>query len=198
MKIDPASSVRRTREDLALLELPKQHSIVLPGYGWQPPDGNIIKISTDASINSADGIAGIGGVARSCSAFLGAWCKPYMGVSDPLIAEVQAMKEGVIFARLRGFTEVTLETDCLETVNLWNNRYDDRSIVAPILAEIRELSLNFSSFVIQDVIRATNGLAHLCAKRASMLNVTESWLEMTPSFLISSLLADCSTNAFIE
>ena len=108
------------------------------------------------------------------------------------------MKEGVIFARLRGFTEVTLETDCLETVTLWNNRYDDRSIVAPILAEIRELCLNFSSFVIQHVIRAANGPAHLCAKRASMLNVTESWLETTPSFLISSLLADCSANAFVE
>ena len=41
-----------------------------------------------------------------------------MGVSDSLVPEVQAMKEGVLFARLRGFTEVTLETDCLEAVNL--------------------------------------------------------------------------------
>ena len=150
-----------------------------------PPGGNIIKINTDASINSADSMAGIGGVARSASAFLGAWCKPYLGVTDPLIAEVQAMKEGVIFACLRGFTEAILETDCLEAVNLWNNRYDDRSIVAPILAEIRELSLNFSFFVIQHVIRAANGSAHLCAKRAGTLNGTKSWLEMTPSFLIS-------------
>ena len=87
---------------------------MLPGYGWRPPDANNIKITTDASINFGDGIAGAGGVARSASVFLRAWCKPYMGVSDPLIAEVQAMKEGMIFSSLRGFTEVTLETECLE------------------------------------------------------------------------------------
>lgn len=63
------------------------------------------------------GNAGAGGVARSSSAFLGACCKPYIGVSDPLLAEVQLWK-GVIFAKLRGFTHVILETDCLELVNL--------------------------------------------------------------------------------
>ena len=79
----------------------------------------------------------------------------------------------------------------------WNNR-DNDCFVAPIFAEIRELIFSFSSFVIQHVIRAANGHAHLCAKRASMLNVIESWLATTPSFLISSLLTDCSANAFVE
>src|SRR4051812_15617885 len=36
---DPATSVRRIREDLAILELPQQLTSTLPGYGWQPPNG---------------------------------------------------------------------------------------------------------------------------------------------------------------
>jgi hypothetical protein len=32
--------------------------------------------------------------------FLGAWSKPFMGVTDPLIVEVLALRDGVIFANL--------------------------------------------------------------------------------------------------
>uniref|UniRef100_A0A453MAQ9 RNase H type-1 domain-containing protein n=1 Tax=Aegilops tauschii subsp. strangulata TaxID=200361 RepID=A0A453MAQ9_AEGTS len=90
------------------------------------------------------------------------------------------------------------ETDCLEVVNLWAARHDSRSIVAPILVEIGELASTFTSFVIQHVSRSANGPAHICAKHACTIDVTESWLDNTPSFLISSLLADCSANAFVE
>jgi hypothetical protein len=196
--IDPASSVRRIREDLSLLELPRQQPIMLPGYGWRPPEGLSIKINTDAAVHFDDGNAGAGGVARSISAFKGAWCKPIPGVTDLLIAEAIALKEGVIFATLRGYTHVIMETDCLEVVNIWNSRYTDRSVIAPILFEIGELALSFISFVVQHVIRSANGPAHLCAKRACTLNVTESWLNSTPSFLISGLLADCSANTFVQ
>ena len=126
------------------------------------------------------------------------WSKPLIGVTDPLIAEALALREGVIVANLRGFKKIIMETDCLEVVNLWNTRHGSRSIVAPILLQIGELCNNFDVFILQHVTRSANGPAHLCAKRASTLNVTESWLEMTPSFLISSLLVDCSANAFVE
>ncbi|XBI75704.1 hypothetical protein VPH35_069040 [Triticum aestivum] len=104
-----------------------------------------------------------------------------------------------------------METDCLEAVNLWNSRHTDRSVIAPILDEIGELAFSFTSFfaeilsiysftsfTIQHVMRSANSPAHLCAKRACTLSVTESWLDSTPSFLISSLLADCSASTFAE
>jgi hypothetical protein len=91
---------------------------------------------------------------------------------------------------------VTMETDCLELVNLWNNRRNSRSIVAHILLEIGELASSFTSFSIQHVMRTANYPTHLCAKRASTLCVTESWMDDTPSFLVSSLLAVCPANAF--
>uniref|UniRef100_A0A453ED07 RNase H type-1 domain-containing protein n=1 Tax=Aegilops tauschii subsp. strangulata TaxID=200361 RepID=A0A453ED07_AEGTS len=91
-----------------------------------------------------------------------------------------------------------LDTDCLEVVNLWNSRYDSRSVVAPIFLEIGELTSSFNSFDIHHVVRSVNGPAHICAKHACTIDVTESWIDIVPSFLTSSLLADCSVNALIQ
>uniref|UniRef100_A0A453C674 RNase H type-1 domain-containing protein n=2 Tax=Aegilops tauschii subsp. strangulata TaxID=200361 RepID=A0A453C674_AEGTS len=130
--------------------------------GWRSPDAGVVKITTDGALNLVEGRGGAGGVARSSTAFLGAWSKPYLGVStDPLIIEAFSLREGVRFATLRGFLHVIIEVDCLELVTLWRTRHNSRSIVAPIL------------------------------------NVTETWLAETPSFLVTSLLADCPGNALI-
>ena len=161
-KLDPAVSVRRTRETLSLLEIPRRHAILLLGHGWRPPDMEFVKITTDAAIRREDGKGDGGGVARSASSFQGAWSKPYPGVTDPLIAEAMAVRDGVIFAKLRGFTSVVLETDCLEVVNLCTNRHDSRAVVAPILVEIGELASTLISFVIEHVFKSANGPAHLC------------------------------------
>ncbi|KAE8800936.1 Alanyl-tRNA synthetase [Hordeum vulgare] len=193
---DPMQSIKYTREALALLEIPKAQPATLPGYGWHPPEGNQVKINIDAAVDILRQQCAAGGVARSRCSLLGAWAKPHAGVTDPLIAETLALREGVIFASLRGFPDVVMETDCQEVVNLWHDRRDGRSVVDAILFEIEELSHTFSFFVIQHVLRAANGPAHLCAKYACTTNTTESWLTETPSFLVSSLLADCPANTF--
>ena len=90
-----------------------------------------------------------------------------------------------------------MEVDCLELVMLWKTRHNSRSVVAPILLEIGELSHSFVLFDVQHVNRSANLPAHLCAKHACTLNVTDCWLEDTPSFLVTSLLADCPGNAFV-
>ena len=101
------------------------------------------------------------------------------------------MREGAIFAQLRGFSHVVIETDCLEVVNLWSSRGNCRSVAATILEEVEELSSFFLSFSVQHVSRLLNNPAHLCAKRACTLAMTDSWLDACPDFLVSSLLNDC-------
>jgi ribonuclease HI len=193
---DPVYVMKATREALTLLDIPKQLTM-LPGHGWRPPDTGCVKINTDGAINFADGKGGAGGVARSSDRLIGAWSKPLLGITDPLIAESMALREGVLFARLRGISRVIMETDCMEVVNLWKTRHNSRSIVAPLLEEIGELASSFISFDIQHVIRTSNYPAHLCAKHASTLNVTESWMDETPSFLFSCLLADCPASVYV-
>jgi hypothetical protein len=89
--LDPATSLRSIKESLALLELPRSATKILPGY---------VKITTDGAINFAQNSSGAGGVARSRTAFLRAWCKPHVGISDPLIAEALAMRGGARFAKI--------------------------------------------------------------------------------------------------
>jgi hypothetical protein len=46
--LNPGQSLKKNREALMLLELPVEHTRILPGYGWRPPDPEWIKINTDA------------------------------------------------------------------------------------------------------------------------------------------------------
>ena len=189
---DPVQAVKWVHEMLALLELPKRKSTLAGGQCWRPPDAGWVKINTDAAISAPFSTGGAGGVARSHVAFLGAWCKPLDGVTDPMIAETLAVREGVLFARLRGYSHVVVESDCLEVVNLCTLRGNSRSIASPIIQEIGELAGTFVSFSIRHVGRVLNVPAHLCAKRASTLAGTESWLGESPDFLVPSLLDDCT------
>ena len=109
-----------------------------------------------------------------------------------------ALRDGVIFANLRGFFHVIMESDCLEIVNLWNTRHNSLSVMAPLLLKIEELASSFSFFDVQHVNRSANVPAHLCAKHACTLMVTESWTGSRPSFLLTSLLADDARSAFVE
>ncbi|KAK1652130.1 hypothetical protein QYE76_069935 [Lolium multiflorum] len=111
----------RTREALAVLDIPRHHAKVLPSHGWRPPDEDWIKINTDAGVSLENRKSGAGGVARNPSGFIGAWSKPHPGVTNPLIAEALALRDGVIFAKLRGFTRVLVETDCKEVVDFWDS-----------------------------------------------------------------------------
>ena len=69
--------------------------------------------------------------------------------------------------------------------------------MTPIFVEIGELVSNFSLFNVPHINRSANVPAHLCAKHACTLNITDCWLEDTPSFLVTSLLADYLRNAFV-
>ena len=107
-QLDPFSFVKRIREDLALLDIPESHASILPGHGWVPPDKGVVKINTDAALGMDSDKVGAGGVARSSTALLGAWSKPHFGVSDPFIPETLVLRDGVIFANLRGHAHVVM------------------------------------------------------------------------------------------
>jgi hypothetical protein len=65
-----------------------------------PPDEECVKINTNAGISFDAQKCGAGGIARSSSGFIGAWSKPYPGITYPLIAEALVFRDGVIFAKL--------------------------------------------------------------------------------------------------
>jgi hypothetical protein len=135
---DPVQSIKMAQEALAVLEVPRRYVAILPGHGWRPPEEYMIKINTDGGL-SMDARRGAGGVARSHSAYL--------------VIEALALRDGVIFAKLRGFPKVVMETDYLKLTNLWNTRQGSRSAVAPILQEIGELVLSFFFLLLFSMLR---------------------------------------------
>jgi hypothetical protein len=188
--LDHVQSLKMTRDALALMELPRHHARILPGHGWRPPEEGWVKINTDAGISSDTARGGAGGIARTKTEFFGAWCKPYPGVTDPMIAEALSLRDGVIFAQLRAFSRVVMEVDCLEIVNLWDSRAVSRSVITPVLLDIEGLASSFTSFIIQHVKRFSNMSAHLCAKLACTQDETSCWMNLVPSFLTVSCQAD--------
>jgi hypothetical protein len=119
---DPHYSMQSIRDTLALLEILLMHAKILSGHGWRPPDEGCVKINTDVSIAFDARKGGAGAVARNPAGFIGGWSKPYPGITYPIIAEALALRDGVIFAKLRGYSRVVIEFDCLEIVGLWDSR----------------------------------------------------------------------------
>jgi hypothetical protein len=114
---DPIQSVKMAKEALAVIAVPGKLTKIFPGHGWRPPEDDVIKINIDGGLSMEARKGDAGGVARSRSAYLGAWSKPLLGIYDPLIAETLALREGVIVAKLRGFQLVVMETDCIYGVS---------------------------------------------------------------------------------
>lgn len=117
--------------------------------------------------------------------------RPTVGFSDPLIIQALAFRDGVDFARRRGFERVIFELDCQEVVKLWDGRSRQRSVIGPLLDEVRELNTGFSSFVVKFARRSANFAAHCCAKFAFYSLGVAGWLSMSPGFLVR---ADCNQN----
>ena len=76
------------------------------------------RLELDGALNFAYNYGCGGGVALSATALLTAWCKQYMGITDPLIDEAFSLRDGDKLAKLTGFSKVIMETDCLEFVSL--------------------------------------------------------------------------------
>jgi hypothetical protein len=100
-----------------MLEFQGKMSRSPPGQKWRSTDQGWIKINIDGAIDGLEMKGEEAGLLVPTS-FLGAWSKPYMGVTDSLISEVLALRDGVIFAKFCGFSHVVMEMDSLEVVNL--------------------------------------------------------------------------------
>ena len=105
---DPVQAIKWVHETLSILDIPKGRKSQ-EVQGWKPPEAGWITINTDGSVFTDSSTGGADGVARSHLEFLGAWSKPLPGVSDPFVAELLALREGVIFAHLRGYSHVIME-----------------------------------------------------------------------------------------
>jgi ribonuclease HI len=159
---------------------------------WKKPSTGHLKINTDGGFCASYCTGATGAVIRDANgSFIKASARRLTSVASALIAEAEAMRDGVRLAQ--GAQEgIIVETDSQELVSLWRSRKEARSEIATILHDVQEMAAAFSSFTVSHVRRSANCAAHICARNISSSSVVAVWVQQPPSFLQASLLVDCN------
>lgn len=110
---------------------------------------------------------------------------------EPCLMEALACRDGLRLAQQQGVQKVILETDCLEVVNLWKKKEEQRSIADPVLKEIDGLRLAFHDFSVFHVKRECNKVAHVLAKQVSSTHQMEMW-HVTPLCVLELVESEAS------
>jgi hypothetical protein len=154
-------------------------------FAWNKPQTGWLKVNTDASFVLSTHTGTGGAVIRDeFGRMVGASANFYNHIPDVLTAEAVAARDSLLLARAGGHAKVLLEIDNLPLVNLLRSLDGERSPIAGIWHEIRELSRVFTSFDISFVNREGNEAAHRCAKLASRSSPRCVWSESFPSDLL--------------
>ena len=111
------------------------------------PRAGLVKCNTDAAFNTESMSGASGAVVRDDQGRpLGGCAKWYTYALDALSMEAIACKDGMELARTLGTQQLIVETDCQELVKLWQADVAQRSIIYPILQQMRDISLLFLGF----------------------------------------------------
>jgi ribonuclease HI len=160
---------------------------------WKKPVAGWAKCNVDAAYSAETGQGGTGAVIRNdAGVFLGAQATPYAHCMDATTAEAWSCRDGMTLAMKCGVVKLCLESDCLELVRLWQSRETQRSLIAPVLMEMQDLSVSFNAFSLVYASRLCNKVAHEVARQAHSMTETVEWQFEAPSSIQSLLEADCN------
>nr|XP_027120691.1 uncharacterized protein LOC113737705 [Coffea arabica] len=158
--------------------------------GWERPQGNWIKINTDAALHKKTCKAGWGIVARDRNGMLlGAWACPTTKCAEAQVEEALAIREAMVVAKRKGWRMVEFESDCKVVVDKINAHEEEISI-ATILLDIWRLKTEFSKCCFSFTRRSNNSVSHHIAKYAIDLIDVAEWKCDFPAWLLELAQAD--------
>jgi len=161
---------------------------------WTTPEPGWFLCNTDAAFNTESMNGASGAVVRDDQGRpLGGCAKWYTYGLDALSMEAIACKDGMELARTLGTHQLIVETDCQELVKLWQAESAQRSIIYPILQQMRDISLSFSGFNLVYTSRSCNRLAHESAKLVNPECVIVEWRTEIPLALRGIIESDCNS-----
>ena len=97
------------------------------------------------------------------------------------MAEALAARDGLAIAQEMGYPHVILESDSSVLVSALKMTEADRSRIAGLWHEIRELSRSFVSFDVSWIKREVNSLADLCSRFPSVTSPENLWRGCLPA-----------------
>jgi len=133
---------------------------------WAPPPDGWMMANADAAIFNDPPSIGLGVVIRDYfGKFISASCQKMYIAADPELAEAIAVRYAVVYAKDMNLQRVIVASDCLNLVRKIKALGMDRSLVGPIIRDIKKL-VRGTSFVFIHVPRGCNEAAHVIARLA--------------------------------
>ncbi|GJN02949.1 hypothetical protein PR202_ga20345 [Eleusine coracana subsp. coracana] len=112
--------------------------------------------------------------------------------SDAEEAELLACREGFTLALHWISQPITLETDCLTVCAALKSSVENRSRVALLLWEVKQLMAELREVEICHCKRSQNRVSHLLANKACVESLCKVWLHRAPDFVATALATDCN------
>ncbi|XP_017644547.1 uncharacterized protein LOC108485220 [Gossypium arboreum] len=133
---------------------PKSFPISTRNQLWRPPNSGTSFLK-ESRISFAVILA-----RNNEGQFFGACTYPFGDVVDAVVAETRTCKRAMLFAADLGWKRILLEGDSLTTIKKLNSKEEDRSILRPIINNIRVLRKKFENVSYLLVPRVVNSTAH--------------------------------------
>ncbi|KAF7810508.1 putative ribonuclease H protein [Senna tora] len=168
-----------------------------PTTGWQAPSSwFVFKLNVDASLRLNER-GRIGCVIRDNNGrCIATMTKKIQGVVDVVQLEALAVYEGMCLAKSLMCTDIQVEGDAKQVMDLLKGGGLNRSYLGQIIEDILALKLNFKSVSFNWVARSPNLVAHTLAFSdfSFPINSLDSyvWLEDFPSIICNALRSDIS------
>ena len=166
-------------------KLPKAKIVI--EVGWEKPPMGWAKLNTDGSAIGSTGRAGGGGVIRDHN---GQWLKGFarpIGDSNSCMAELWALRDGLLLAKEMGLSNLIIELDALSVVLLINNNTINL-LMEPLLTDCRNLLSEIPNKQIVHIYREANQGADALAKFGASI-ASSFVIFLNPPSVVESILA---------
>ncbi|KAL4361211.1 hypothetical protein GQ457_04G014700 [Hibiscus cannabinus] len=148
---------------------------------WSPPEIDIIKFNFDTSFNPSAKSSVLGTLARNSPRSIMAACAlAHDAIDNVFIAEANACEAAINFAIDLGFRTIQVEGDSLTVIKKLSSPPIDKSIISPIIQDIKSKLGFFEKITFSHVGRQGNQAAHALAKEGLHLSLPRYWIEEAP------------------
>jgi ribonuclease HI len=163
---------------------------------WTKPPAGWVKLNCDGSDKVEDGTAGARMVLRDENGgIIFSACRQLVNCSDPFEAEARACEEGLSLSMELCDKPVML--DCKVLIDAINEKSQDRSPLAHLLAIIKEFCKGTRVISIVKVDRSQNRVSHCLANLARTEGRSHVWLGSRPENLSQVFAQDLLVSPII-
>lgn len=133
----------------------KPHTVIKQVH-WSKPEQGWMKLNTDGSSLGNSGLASGGGVIRDWTSRWIVGFSRKIGIATSLMAELWAIRDGLMLCVDRNLVMVEIELDAKSVVDmLWNSNYTNNSL-SPIIEDCRKLISMIPQIRIKHCYREAN------------------------------------------